>query len=414
VRPEHVAVVGAGAAGLAAARALRRAGVAVTLVEARGRIGGRVHTDTSLGAPFDAGAMFVHWAERNPWTALAAAHGAPARDEPKPWERARTFRDGAELSPGERGARRAAFARLMAKLGEADDALDVSVEQAAAELGDPLVLDGARGVMRGLMGEDAHRVSIRDVLDPDEGSDLVVPGGYGALLERVYAKEEVSLGTAVTGVDWSGQGVRLATSRGAIAADAAVVTLPLGVLARGAVAFRPALPDPLAEAIHGVGMGALTKIALRFDGGRFGCAPWSSVYSLASAGPAVDVWWIGDGPIAIAHLGGDEARALVAEGEAAAIDVAVERLAAALGPGVRTSFRGGRLADWWSDPFARGSYSVARPGLAYLRARLNAPVAGKLFFAGEANAGPGVQTVGGATLAGEAAAQALLNGTRGI
>jgi monoamine oxidase len=413
--PEHVAVVGAGAAGLAAARALRAAGVAVTLVEARERIGGRVHTDRSLGAPFDAGAMFVHWAERNPWTALAAEDGAPARDEPKPWEHARTFRDGVELSREERRARRAGFSRLMAQLDGVPDGLDVSVEQAAAALGDPLALEGARGVMRGLMGEDAHHVSIRDVLDPDEGADLVVPGGYGALLERVYAGEAVFLGTVVTGIDWAGQGVGLATSRGAIAADAAVVTLPLGVLASGAVAFRPALPDALAEAIHGVGMGALTKIALRFEGDRFGCQAWSSVYGLASDGPSIDVWmWIEGGPIAIAHLGGDEARALVAEGEAAAVDFAVERLASALGGRVRQAFRGGRLADWWTDPFSRGSYSVARPGLAHLRARLNEPVAGKLVFAGEANARPGVQTVGGATLAGEAAAQALLNGTGGI
>ena len=76
-----VAVIGAGAAGLAAAKHLRGLGRSVVVVEARSRIGGRAHTDTTLGVPFDAGAQYIHWAERNPWKRIADELGVPLQED---------------------------------------------------------------------------------------------------------------------------------------------------------------------------------------------------------------------------------------------------------------------------------------------------------------------------------------------
>jgi monoamine oxidase len=408
VSVEHVVIVGAGAAGLSAADVLRGAGRRVTLIEAGTRIGGRVFTDVSLGAPFDAGAMFVHFAERNPWTALAMRHGTPAHGlSPPPWENAVTVRDGARLDRDLRRRRRGAFWRLLERLGEEGPAFDVSMAEAARRFGDEDAVGATRDVMRGLMGEDAERVSARDILDPDEGENLVVPGGYGTLLTRAYADVPVAFGTEATGIDWSGPGVAVETNRGTVTADAAILTVSVGVLPR--LRFTPALPEAHRSALDGLVMGALTKIALRFEGERFGFEPWSSLLSWQTGGATVDTWmWIEGGPIAIAHLGGDEARDLVAEGEAAAINFALGRLEQAIGPKVRRAFRGGRLADWWSDPLHRGSYSVMLPGHAGARDALAAAIGDKLYLAGEATAGVHAMTVGGATLAGAAAARALL------
>jgi monoamine oxidase len=106
----------------------------------------------------------------------------------------------------------------------------------------------------------------------------------------------------------------------------------------------------------------------------------------------------------LAILGGDHGRQISEAGEPAAIDFVTERLAAMVGGQIRSAVQGGRLAGWWADPFARGSYSVARPGHLSARMALREPVGARIWFAGEATAGGGAMTVGGATLEGERAA----------
>jgi monoamine oxidase len=108
-------------------------------------------------------------------------------------------------------------------------------------------------------------------------------------------------------------------------------------------------------------------------------------------------------------LGGDHARRLCEAGERAAVDFATERLAGMVGGHIREAIAGGRLAAWWTDPYARGSYSVARPGRVAARQALRRPIGGRLFFAGEATAGGGAMTVGGATLEGQRVARAVLD-----
>src|SRR4051812_29043694 len=107
-----IVVVGAGAAGLAAAKEIRAAGHSFALLEARPRIGGRAFTDTSLGVPFDAGAEYIHWAERSPMKRIADALGVPLKDDDSGAGRFLVLRNGRPLSEADRARRRTAFGEI--------------------------------------------------------------------------------------------------------------------------------------------------------------------------------------------------------------------------------------------------------------------------------------------------------------
>jgi monoamine oxidase len=154
-------------------------------------------------------------------------------------------------------------------------------------------------------------------------------------------------------------------------------------------------------------MGALTKIAIRIDGGRFGLSDGTTLMEATRPEAMTMIELFPNGkPLAVAICGGDVARDLGRAGEAAAIGHITELLAGMLGSSVRGAVRAGRLASWWHDPLARGSYSVCRPGQSAARAALAEPVAARLWFAGEATGGGGAMTVGGATLSAWQAARA--------
>ncbi|WP_267354243.1 MULTISPECIES: FAD-dependent oxidoreductase [unclassified Methylobacterium] len=400
-----VVVVGAGSAGLAAASRLRAAGQSVTLLEARDRIGGRAFTDTALGpdCPFDAGAEYIHWAERNPWAPIARAAGARfAREDG--WARTLTI-DGRPATEPEQAARRAGFSGLDALLQPKGD--DLSLAE-AARAGGPDTERAAAGLSRLSLGEDPERVSAVDYDRLWSGTDLWVDG-YGNLLARHFADLPVMLGCPVQAIDWSGPEVRVETARGTRSAAAVIVTVPVGVLHSGAFRFTPGLPEPHRTALDGLHMGAYTKIGLRLDPAKIDPAAFGDAVSIATGGPTL-YFEMGpfERPLAVANLGGDGARDLCRAGEAAAVAFATERLSAILGGKARGAVLAGRLAAWWTDPYAHGSYSIAAPGHAEARERLRAPVGGRVFLAGEALAGGGAMTVGGATLEGERAARDVL------
>jgi monoamine oxidase len=233
--------------------------------------------------------------------------------------------------------------------------------------------------------------------------------GYGDLVTRHFADLPVRLGCPVRAIDWSGREVRVETAQGTLAAAAVIVTVPVGVLKSGALRFVPGLPDGPRAALAGLHMGAYTKIGLRLDPSRIDAAAFGDAVSIATGGPTLyfEMGPFGR-PLAVANLGGDLARDLCRAGEGAAVALATERLGAILGETAKGAVLAGRLAGWWTDPHACGSYSVAAPGHAAARDRLREPVGGRVFFAGEALAGGGAMTVGGATLDGERAARDVL------
>ena len=313
----------------------------------------------------------------------------------------------------ERWARRGAFGRLSSAIDREPEGGDLSFGEAARRYA-PELRDAAGNLTLLSLGEEADRVSIRDYQRLDSGEDYVVPAGYGHLLGRYAKGLDLQLGTPVEAIDLSGDGVMLTTAKGTLRARAAIVTCSVGVLQRETIRFRPGLPAATLAALEGLRMGALTKVALHLTGERFGLTPWTQYFDVGSrptAEPGADLinfeFWPFGRDLVIAFLGGDYARELAKAGEAAAVAAVRSRLTAILGPKVDTAFRGGRLAGWSADPLALGSYSVALPGRAAAREALAEPVAGRLVFAGEASAGSGSMTAGGAALAAQKAVDDL-------
>ncbi|MGO4573455.1 flavin monoamine oxidase family protein [Microvirga sp. 2TAF3] len=401
-----VLIVGAGAAGLTAAKALRRAGRSFTLVEARSRIGGRAYTDRSLGAFFDAGAHYIHWAEHNPWRQIAADLAVPLSEEATGGG-FRVYRNGTLVPDAERRRRRAAY-RDLESLIEATGSVDGSFADVVRNKPREMA-DAAGGITLFALGEEPERVSLLDYDQLWSGDDFIPAGGYGALVARYGADVPVRLGTPVTHLRWGEGRVEAETPQGRLTARTAIVTVPVGVLQAERLRFTPNLPAETLDALGGLHMGALTKIALRIDRTRFGSTDATDLTDIDARSETTSFeFWPEGQDLALAYLGGDHARELCDAGERAATDFATERLAAMVGGRIREAVTGGRLAGWWNDPYSQGSYSIAKPGHLSAREALRKPIGDLIWLAGEASAGGGAMTVGGATLEGERAAREVL------
>jgi monoamine oxidase len=402
-----VIVIGAGAAGLAAAHGLKAAGRKAIVLEARGRVGGRAFTDSSLGPAYDAGAMFIHWAERNPWVQIARELGVATQEEA--WGGGfQVFADGKPMADSDRQKRRGAFGQIDRRLETIDlSKRDLSVRDLLGDLGPDMSQIASSGLLLSI-GEESDRISARDYQRLWAGDDLVVPSGYGNLVARHGAGLDIRLNQPVSEIRWDGPGVAVTTPSGTLQANACIVTVPVGVLKAGAIRFTPDLPARNREALDGMGMGALTKIALKVEGDRFGITPGASFLEAGSPSRLMNFDLFPDGKdLIIAYCGGDHARALSTAGPDAARADVTELLVAMIGADIRKAVTGLSFPAWWTDPFSRGSYSVCLPRHEAARQQLAEPVGGRIFIAGEATAGGGAMTVGGATLAGRAAAAAV-------
>ncbi len=402
-----VIVIGAGAAGLAAAHELHRLKRKVIVLEARSRVGGRIFTDHSLGAPYDAGAFYLHWAEKNPWTRIAQAHGVKTLDEDEAPRGSRSFDRGTTPAMPE-GFR--AWNKLRERLDDSKARIaDVSMLEFAGGENAPAA-EGALSMARLALGDEAERVSAKDYSRLWAGDDRLVPNGFGTILDRYAKGLDIRLNAPVTLIDWAGSGVRVTTPGGIISARVIVVTVPVGVLQSDSIKFTPGLPTINSAGLQGLGMGASTRMALRFDGARFGLSPHTNVRLRLSSRQSFSFGcfdW--NRELVTVYFGGDHAREIIAMGEVQACAHVLDHFAGVMGNEVRQHYRGGRLHGWWSDPWARGAYSHALPGRANAREQLATPVGERIFFAGEATGGTGGSgaaiTAGGAYLSGVAAAR---------
>jgi monoamine oxidase len=412
-----VLVVGAGAAGIAAARALHRAGLTCQVLEARDRPGGRAATDTTtLGAPFDLGATWLHAANRNPLRPLAEALGAAPFNHGSARVSA-CFDAGQRVGPAEMAKYDATWdgfhARLKATpMRPGDSAADLAA-RAGFGMGywDATVAHWEGPVICAAPLAD---MDARDFLDTQlEAPDLLLPGGAGALVAKLAEGLPIAFAMVVDRLEWgSGGGVVASGGFGRLAARAAIVTVPTSVLAAGAIRFDPPLPVETAQAIDDLPLGLLTKIGLRAAGAdRLDLPAFAGIERRVAreyeAALTAIAWPFGHDHL-MGFVGGPAAWELSNAGPEATVAFAFEELSRHFGVRAATAIRraGALVSDWGRDPFSRGAYSHARPGRASARTTLAEPLAGgRLCFAGEACHPSLAATLGGAWETGEAAAR---------
>lgn len=424
---ERVLVIGAGMAGLAAARELRRAGRQVIVLEARQRIGGRIHTHAAWGnARVDLGATWIHGdADANPVAVLARSIGA--RLATTSYDSAESFdTDGTPLD----AAGQASLERLRTQMERVLEAF----QRAGGR--DLSVRDAVRGGMgyatRSALERqridflvnttieheytgEASRLSAlwHDDMTEYGGGDALFLDGYGVLTEMLAAGLDIRLGQVVTRIAYGAGGVTVTTTRGSFTAQRVVVTLPLGVLQSGAVSFSPPLPATKQTAIARLGMGSYNKCYLLFprafwntgvdwiehipDSARIG--QWSQWVSFARPTGR---------PILLGFNAAAFGREIESWTDAEIVADAMETLRILHGDDIPAP-TDWAITRWTSDPYARGSYSCNVVGSTpAMRTQLAASVAGRLYFAGEATERKNFATVHGAYLSGLRAAGEVL------
>ena len=369
-----IVVIGAGVAGLAAARACERRGHRVVVLEARDRIGGRIHTLRPRGwpMPVEAGAEFVHG--RSP-SLLPLA------------KEAREIRGGHYMPGPER--RDDLWESVMEKIGLLPAARERTVAQALRTLRFRLRTNAeekqlAADFLEGFNAARLDRASVKAIVQQTKASEKVegeriarLSRGYDLVPRRLARGLRIDLGTKVREIRWSRKGVRILAEGSTLEAARAIVTVPLGVLQAGSVRFVPALPKWKTRAIAALAMGPVVKVALLFERPH-----WPDDLAFLHAhGEAVPTFWRplpSRAPALVGWAASRNAEALRGRDLAAA---ALRSLASALGERLRPVRT--LTFDWQADELARGAYSWVPVGEMRAQPALARPV-GPLHFAGEA------------------------------
>jgi monoamine oxidase len=400
----EVAIIGGGAAGVAAGRRLAQAAIGCLVIEARPRIGGRAFSvDDGAGNALDLGCGWLHSADRNPWVKVAEAQGRTVDKSVPPWQR-RALPIG--FPPGGQEefatAQKAFFQRLEdAAKGPDRPALDFLEPKGRWNN-----LINAIGTY--ISGGDLDRLSIKD-FENYNGNDKNwrIVEGYGTTIAAHGAELRTALDCPVLQIGHSGKRLKIETARGDITADQAIVTLPTGVLSEKEFLFSPPLPEKT-EAARGLPLGLADKLFLSLENAEefdkdtriFGSTDHAEIamYHMRPFGrPQIEV-----------YFAGRHAWHLEAGGDNAFFEFAQADLARLLGSAFPRRVKMLAIHRWGADPFARGSYSYAVPGNVDCRATLAVAVDNRLFFAGEACSKHDFSTAHGGYLTGVAAADQVI------
>jgi monoamine oxidase len=404
-----VAIIGAGAAGLGAAHALKNSGLSTIVLEARDRIGGRAHTImASPDVVFDLGCGWLHSADQNSFVKIAKQLDFEINKDLPPWrERAhgkafpQTERDDF-IRALDAFYDRAERAAEQAKKTGRDSAADLCLEP--GNRWNPMI----DAISTYINGCELDQVSILD-MDAYEDTEINwrVRRGYGALMTAYGASCPLALNCEVTLIDHSGRRIRIETSQGTLSAGKVIVTVPTNLIADEAIRFEPPLPAKV-DAARGLPLGLADKVtlaleepeALPVEGNLRGATMRTEMgtYHIRPFGQ----------PCIEGFFGGRFAQSLEDTGPGAFAAHSIDEIVGFLGNDFRRKLKPLAESRWSHDPFARGSYSHALPGHADKRAVLAAPVDGRLFFAGEATSPGFFSTAHGARDSGERAAGEVL------
>ena len=404
-----IAIIGAGAAGLGAANALKDSDLSFLVLEARDRVGGRGHT--VMAAPdvvFDVGCGWLHSANKNSFVKIAEQLNFEVNKNLPPW---RDRAVGNAFPPEQRGDFIRSLDDFFQRL---HDAAKTAIKTGRDAPADTYLESGNRwnpmidATSTYINGCELDRVSILD-FDAYEDTNVNwrVRRGYGALMAAYGAALPLAFNCVVTLIDHSGKRVRIETSQGTLTADKAIITVPTNLIADEAIRFHPALPEKV-DAAANLPLGLADKVvlalaepeALPTEGNLRGATMRTEMgtYHLRPFGQ----------PCVEGFFGGRFAQALEDAGDGAIAAHSIDEIVSFLGNDFRRKLRPLKESRWAHDPFARGSYSHALPGHAGKRAVLAAPVDGRLFFAGEATSPNFFSTAHGARDSGERAAKEVL------
>lgn len=405
-----VIVIGAGAAGLAAASRLTQAGKKVIVLEARDRIGGRVHTIREHGAVVEAGAEFVHGDKAVTWDLIRPANIATdSWDAPFPPGH-RIFRKNGVDRPDSKELFEAVTRLTDAiysyegpdmSLAEFMDTQDESADAKFFSLRKTGGYEAAEPASLGMAGLVAS-----EQLSTNGKGNYRVVDGYDRVLETLLNGFEVRLGSEVTEVAWSSERVTATCSDGAkYTSRKLIFTLPLGVLKQRPPQFVPKLPAGFQDAVAAIGFGNSTKPT-------FWLSEALPPFRIADTEGIVGKMWqrtFGDTPTLVGFTHGAFATRLTEMGEAAAIEASIEDAVDAFGESLREKIVHARHFSWSDDPYSLGSYSYPTVGIGDARTRVKQPIESVLFYAGEAANDRGNEaTVHGALESGYEAADKIL------
>jgi monoamine oxidase len=409
----EVAIIGAGAAGLGAANALKNSGLSVLVLEARDRVGGRAHTImASPDVTFDVGCGWLHSADQNSFVKIAEELNFEINKSLPPW-RERAY--GKAFPQDDRDDYMRALDAFYDRAGKAA----IEAGQSGRDVPASLFLEpGNRwnpmidAISTYINGCELDSVSLLD-MEAYEDTDLNwrVRRGYGALIAAYGATCPLALNCQVTLIDHSAKRVRIETSRGSLSADKVIVTVPTNLIADEAIRFHPPLPAKV-DAARGLPLGLADKVTLALDEPE--ALPKEGNLRAATMRTAMGTYHIRPfgQPCIEGFFGGRFAQSLEDTGEGALAAESINEIVSILGNDFRRKLKPLAESRWAHDPFARGSYSHALPGHAGDRAVLAAPVDGRLFFAGEATSPEFFSTAHGARDSGERAAKEVLGATQ--
>lgn len=407
-READVVVIGAGAAGIAAARRVMAANRSVIVIEAATRIGGRCATDTTtFGVPFDRGARWLYNPDSNALGKLARTAGIDLYPAPP----------GQKIRIGRRNARAGETEEFLAALVRANRAIDDASRSrgdisAAAAL--PKDLGDWRGTAEFVLGPNATSKDLRDLSTleraraTERSSPLAARQGLGTLLEKLASEVPVSLSTPATRIVWGGREVSVETPAGRIAARCAIVTASSNVLASGVMKFAPDLPRKNLEAAVKLSLGSQDRIALMLNGNPLGLARDEAIIEQSrDARTGLLYANINGSSLCTVDVSGNFGRELSEHGRGAMIAFATEWLTGLYGGDFAKAIKSSAATRWNAEPNIMGAMSAAMPGSAGARRALMESFAG-VFLAGEATHETLWGGVDGAWESGERAAVSAL------
>jgi monoamine oxidase len=407
----RIVIVGAGIAGLAAAKALIAHGFEVNVLEARDRYGGRIWVDQSLGTPIGRGATWIHGLHNNPVMPLARQF--PSQYVSTSDFKGYTFDRHGKLIPNERVAH---FESTLEKIIHRAETFawtqehDISLAEAFSAVLNPqewaaldqdLLLRKLK-FFENYMGADYARLSARH-WDEDEnisGGTAFLVDAYATIIAGLAADCPIQYHAEVHLIREHSHGLEIRTSQGAYTADAAIVTLPLGVLKKQRVTFEPALSLQKQGAIDRLGMGLFNIIAMVFP--DFFWPPDGYAFFLPSSPVCAAFFNAGafiKKPVLLGYTGGITARSLECSADEILMATIIKELRHIFPQaGAPEKYF---ITRWGQDPFSYGSYSSLPPGATPEdRDLLAQPESNRLFFAGEASCKEFPATVQGAYLSG--------------